>query len=442
MKSLITWVGLVDFKGAGLKPRDQRDAADNIGGGPILNAVKTLRPNEVLLIHAYASEGERKQLEPFKSWLRKNSDCGNLHSAEVPLKDPTDHEAIYGHAKRSIDAYKAEKRKNGRPIPDLYFFLSPGTPGMHAVMLLLGKAVFNARLLKSRLNEPGRKEYEVVEVRFPIDLRAERTPEADSSGKSHLKRLMETAPGGPSGFADMPQESEMMREAVARARLAARWDWAPVLLLGEVGTGKANLAKAIQAASPRAGKPFIQLNCGAAPPEGIEPALFGKNGAIAQAEGGTLFLDEIDELPLSCQIRLLDEVIASRKPDGKNPKGMADVRVVAAAGLDLDKKVAERRFRQDLYYRLHFAAIRVPALREREGDIGILIQRVLGEINETFLKPQGKPPKSLSVRAETRLIHYRWPGNLRQLTSVINRLALLTPGESIDLDDVEPPVPT
>lgn len=223
----------------------------------------------------------------------------------------------------------------------------------------------------------------------------------------------------------------------------------PVLVHGETGTGKGMLARLIHLLSGRPADRFVSLNCAALPENLVESMLFGhKRGAFtgaatdyvgkfAAADGGTLFLDEIGELPLALQPKLLkvleDGVV---EPLGASRGQAVDVRVVAATHRDLRAAVAQRTFREDLYYRIAFARVDLPALRERRSDIQHLALRVLQDLNATLYRP-----RSLSPAALKRLEQHDWPGNIRDLQNAIGRSVLLVTKTTLDADDLvlEPP---
>jgi DNA-binding NtrC family response regulator len=218
-----------------------------------------------------------------------------------------------------------------------------------------------------------------------------------------------------------------------------------VLLLGETGVGKEVLASRVHAASPRAGKPFLKINCAALVETLLEAELFGyergaftgavttKAGLLEGADGGTLFLDEVGELPLATQAKLLRVLESGEvtRVGGVKPRKV-DVRFVAATNRDLKKQIAEGRFRQDLYYRLEGLAITVPPLRERLREIPELAHAFLSRA----CAEHGRAPMSFSEAAAQRLLEYRWPGNVRELKNVISRSALLCRRATIEPEDL------
>ncbi len=221
---------------------------------------------------------------------------------------------------------------------------------------------------------------------------------------------------------------------------------ARVLITGENGTGKELVARAIHALSPRAGGPFVEVNCAAIPSELIESELFGHvkgsfTGAFADragkfelADGGTLFLDEVGDMSLSAQakvLRALQEGVISRVGTGKAVA--VDVRVIAATNKHVEQEIREGRFREDLLYRLNVVPIEVPPLRERRADIPQLVAHFAAELT----RRGGLTAKEFEPAAVQRLTAHDWPGNIRELRNVVERLLILAPGTKIGESDVE-----
>jgi formate hydrogenlyase transcriptional activator len=220
------------------------------------------------------------------------------------------------------------------------------------------------------------------------------------------------------------------------------WGDSTVLLLGETGTGKELIARAIHSHSPRLDRPFVKLNCAAIPTGLLESELFGHErgaftGAIAQKIGrlelahqGSLFLDEIGDIPLELQPKLL-RVLQEREFErlGSNRTQKVDVRIVAATHRDLEGMILEKQFRSDLYYRVNVFPITVPPLRERPDDIPLLVQHFVQQATRRMHKMIDTIP-SETVEA---LMRYRWPGNIRELENVIERAVILSPGPVLRL---------
>ena len=239
-------------------------------------------------------------------------------------------------------------------------------------------------------------------------------------------------------------QSTSFLDAVERASRAAPLD-RPVLVIGERGTGKELIAERLHHLSSRWDGPLIVMNCAALPETLIEAELFGHEagaftgagkrhvGRFEQAHGGSLFLDEIGDMPAGLQTRLL-RVLAEGEffRVGGRELIRVDVRVLAATHQDLDRLVAEGRFRADLLHRLDVVRLVLPPLRERKADIGLLAARFLDEAARKL----GTPPKQLQADALRRLEQHDWPGNIRELQNLCWRLVALAPGEAISLRDL------
>lgn len=218
-----------------------------------------------------------------------------------------------------------------------------------------------------------------------------------------------------------------------------------VLVTGESGTGKELIARAIHYNSPRAQGPFIPINCGAIPSELLESELFGHmkgafTGAIANrvgrfemADGGTIFLDEIGDLEPSLQVKLLRALQErSFEPVGATKTVNVNVRVIAATNLNLEEAVEHGRFREDLFYRLNVIPITVPALRERKTDIPLLLNHFM----DIFNKSKGRGLTGIASDALDCLVNYPWPGNIRELENLIERMTILKGQGHIDISDL------
>lgn len=221
---------------------------------------------------------------------------------------------------------------------------------------------------------------------------------------------------------------------------------ARALILGENGSGKELVARALHAGSPRAAKPFVEVNCAAIPNELIESELFGHmkgsfTGAFADragkfelADGGTLFLDEVGDMSIEAQakvLRTLQEGVITRI--GAAATTSVDVRVIAATNKNLEEEIEAGRFRQDLYYRLNVVPIEVPPLRARKGDIPLLVERFVSDL-AVFGGLKSKPFTEAALAA---LQQRNWPGNVRELRNAVERLLILSSGPDVDVADVE-----
>lgn len=219
---------------------------------------------------------------------------------------------------------------------------------------------------------------------------------------------------------------------------------ATVLVLGESGTGKEVVAQALHRSSDRKNKPFVPVNCGAIPGELLESELFGhekgaftgaltsRQGRFEMAEGGTLFLDEIGDMPMPMQVKLL-RVLQERTFErvGSNKTIECNVRVVAATHRNLENEITEKRFREDLFYRLNVFPIELPSLRERAEDIPLLVKDLLMR-----MVAEKKDSIQFSAQALALMMQHSWPGNVRELSNFIERLAITHPNEIIDASDL------
>ncbi len=227
---------------------------------------------------------------------------------------------------------------------------------------------------------------------------------------------------------------------------------ANILINGESGTGKEMVARAIHNSGPRAGKPFVAINCTAIPETLLESELFGhakgsftgatarKKGLVEEANGGTLFLDEIGDMSPPLQAKLL-RVLQERKirPVGDNNFYDVDVRVVAATHKDLKAAIREGRFREDLFYRLSVIPILIPPLRDRTEDIPLLAEHFLQKYAAANPTADGRRVTAFSKQALAKLVSLRWEGNVRELENVVERAVVLCPGTSIEVSDIPDP---
>ena len=243
------------------------------------------------------------------------------------------------------------------------------------------------------------------------------------------------------------QELTIMGRSPVMTRMLAHLDTlalseAPVLISGESGTGKELVARALHLRGARSRRPFVAVNCAALPDTLLEAELFGhergaftgavkkRDGRFKMADGGTLLLDEVAEVSLAGQAKLLRVLQEGTiEPVGTGTSLRVDVRVLSATHQNLKQRVADGRFREDLYYRLNVLDLTIPPLRERHGDLALLFEHFIRKFN-----PAGRPPPRISVRAWNKLEAYSFPGNVRELAHVVERAVVLARGDEIDLE--------
>ncbi|MCB1909280.1 MAG: sigma-54-dependent Fis family transcriptional regulator [Rhodocyclaceae bacterium] len=261
------------------------------------------------------------------------------------------------------------------------------------------------------------------------------------------KPAVEERSEAPGDFGHIVTGDAGLRAVIRKAGQLAR-SKVPVLLLGETGVGKEEFAQGVHRASPFGDGPFVPLNCGGLSRELLASELFGYAdgaftgarrgglvGKIEAADGGTLFLDEIGEMPLDLQphlLRVLEQGEIYRL--GENAPRKVDFRLVAATNRDLRQEVADGRFRMDLYYRVAVTSVRIPALRDRDGDVALLSEMFL----DHFARRHGLPRPQIAPQVLERLAAYAWPGNVRELRNVVENMLLVSDGARIGVDDLPP----
>lgn len=423
-KVLFAWLGRMDQELAA-----EGSAAD----GPIVSALGWGGFDELRLLSDWGPE----PTEGYVGWLRRYSTSA-LEVIPVDLPGgPTDFGQIYESAVRAVDALR-----RARPEAELTFHLSPGTPAMAAVWIILAKTRYSAQLIESS------KQRGVRRASVPFNLSAEYIPDLLASSDLKLRDIALGAPPGAAEFGDILYRCERMGRLVERATRTAMRS-VPVLIEGESGTGKELLARAIHRAGPRRARPFVAVNCGALPSELVESALFGhvkgaftgadrdRAGFFEQASEGTLFLDELGELPLDAQVKLLRALQEGElRRVGGDRLIKVTPRVIAATNRRLLEEVAAGRFREDLYYRLAVAVLRIPPLRDRGDDVVMLVDRLWAKAEEDSKEDPNYQHKRLSEAARRRLVAHTWPGNVRELENTLVRIAVWSRGGDIGEDEV------
>jgi two-component system nitrogen regulation response regulator NtrX len=273
-------------------------------------------------------------------------------------------------------------------------------------------------------------------------LERRRLAEERDALRRELATLQERGGGGEPLLGDGPAMTRL-REEIHRAGASE----SRVLISGESGVGKELVALALHRASPRAAGPFIEVNGAAIPDELIESELFGhvkgsftgalddRKGKWEQADRGTLFLDEIGDMSARTQAKILRAIQDGKiTPVGGSRTIATDVRIVAATNRDLPAMIRAGTFREDLYFRLAVIPLRVPPLSERPEDVPVLVSYFAGQLS----KRRGRRPKTFTPAALEALARRRWPGNVRELQNVVERLVLMSPGPTVDVDELPP----
>jgi transcriptional regulator with PAS, ATPase and Fis domain len=310
---------------------------------------------------------------------------------------------------------------------------------MQAVWILLGKTRFPATFWQSS------REQGVQRVQIPFEIAAEYVPTAGKIASRTMSELAAASAPASAAFDDIVTRNPQMQRLKTQAAILATRE-VPVLICGESGTGKELFARAIHNAGDRAQKPFVAVNCGAFPSELIDSILFGhkkgaftgassdREGVFQQAHGGTLFLDEFGELDSAIQVRLLRVLQdGTFTPVGDRQERRVDVRIVAATNRDLMQLVAEGEFREDLFYRVAVGVLHLPPLREREGDLALLSDRMLAAIAQ---RDRHLENKKISIEARNIILRHPWRGNVRELHSTLLRAALWSQGDTIEAPDL------
>jgi two-component system, NtrC family, response regulator AtoC len=310
------------------------------------------------------------------------------------------------------------------------------SPGTDVILITAHAAVADAvAALKEGAYDYITKPFEVDE----IILQMERIG-AQRALKRELEQARAELSQRKSGSAIIGRSPPMLR-LLDRIDTIAQSD-APVLITGESGTGKELVARTLHDRSTRRARPFIAVNCAAFPETLLEAELFGhergaftgavkrRDGRFKAADGGTLLLDEIAEVPLPAQAKLLRVLQEGTvEPLGTNESTRVDVRIISATHRNLRERIKEGRFREDLYYRLNVLDIEIPPLRERRGDLPLLLQYFLGRFT-----PPGKPIPSISPRAWAVLSQYAFPGNVREFAHAVEHAVVLAGGSEIDIE--------
>ncbi len=424
---LCTWIGRTDL--------DAAEGKESAGLGPIGQAVHQRSFTHVWLLCDYPKD----QGQSYAFWLKKST-AAIIKVFPWTLKSPTNYSEIYEAA---ISLVEHIKKELGEESVLFTYHLSPGTPAMAADWIILEKTHHHATLIESY------KDRGVQTVSIPFEISAEYVPDIKKLETDTLAHIIEGLPPDTPEFEAIIHKSLQMKRVIAQAKRLADYS-VPVLILGEAGTGKELFARAIHYTGKRKDKPFVAINCGAIPTELVESELFGykkgaftgahidKSGHFFEADGGTLFLDEIGELPLAAQVKLLralQEGEVTRIGDSKAKK--VDVRLIAATNKDIRTEITAGRFREDLFHRIAVGLLTLPSLRERKGDLNLLIDYMVSKVNRELNEVAGWKEKSITPAAKNVLLQHNWPGNVRELQNTIYRAAIWCPADVITEEDIK-----
>lgn len=411
MQVLFTWLGT----------RDIDNMLQNKLAAIAALAIKSEKPFDKILILA----NQREEVwHEFESFIQKRLAVAARPAAEVTVKqahiqDPIDYPSIARETEKWVGKLSDE-------ADQLTINLTSGTPAMTVLSVLVGKGKSNVHFVQVSPDN------ELIAADIPLDFGREYIR---SAAKNQAFGAV-ASPKLADAFSSITAISSEMEQVITKAKRVATSE-VPALILGETGTGKEEMAKAIHKASLRADKPLKIVNCGALAPSLVDSTLFGhKKGAFTgadknypglfeQADGGTLFLDEVGELSLDIQVKLLRAIQQGEvAPLGSTETKTVDVRVIAATHQNLPQLVAEGKFREDLFYRLAVGIITLPSLKQRLADLPAIVSQLAAQINKSGAKHPAYISKEISEDGIKFICEQPWPGNIRELWSTLNRAFL------------------
>jgi DNA-binding NtrC family response regulator len=422
---LCAWLGKTDVAESG-KGKE--------GSGPIHCALKDRRFDRLLLLSSQDTDTTNQYL----NWLGHVLPIP-VHPFMVDLPDPTVYDKIYQAASNALKECRAARKES----LNFTFHLSCGTPAMGAVWIILANSVEPAGMIQTT-SETGFRE-----VHFSFAVETDFLAKLTGHKQAELVRSLTRKPDSLEMFGGVEWQTPAMQDLLAKARHLADFETHPILILGETGSGKEELAKYIIKLSSKSRQKVVPVNCGALPPSLAEAELFGhvkgaytgaifdRPGYLEQADKATLFLDEIGEMPHDIQVKLLralnDKQIT--RVGGVKPIKV-DFRLISATNRDLTDEVAHGRFREDLFYRISGTPLKLPPLRERTLDILPLAELLLRQINEHHSIQPNYTAKTLADDARQVILEYRWPGNVRELHTTLNSAAIWGSKDAITAADL------
>ena len=411
MNILLSWLGTRDIDNM---------SQDKLAAIAAL-AVKSGNPFDKIVILA----NQREEVwSEFENFIQKRLAIAGRPAADVTVKqahieNPIDYPSIARETEKWVGKLSDEADR-------LTINLTSGTPAMTVLSVLVGKGKSNVQFVQVSPDN------ELIAADIPLDFGREYIRSAaknQASGAVANPKLADA-------FSSLTVLSSEMQQVISKAKRVATSE-VPALILGETGTGKEEMAKAIHKASLRADKPMKTVNCGALAPSLVDSTLFGhKKGAFTgadkdypglfeQADGGTLFLDEVGELSLDIQVKLLRAIQQGEVTRlGDTETKTVDVRVIAATHQNLPQLVAQGKFREDLFYRLAVGIITLPSLKQRLADIPAIVSQLTAQINKAGAKHPAYVSKEISEDGIKFICEQPWPGNIRELWSTLNRAFL------------------
>lgn len=426
MNVLLTFTGFHDPFFKGLVGHEEQP-------GPILSLLAARPFDHIFLFDTPSTQSVTTETKDAITKLHSGSE---VHVLDIKLSDPTNYHEIFkglrSHLHKIMEGFESAR---------FFVAVASGTPQMHACWVLLAASgEIPARILHVRPPRFVTKDQPPV---TEVDLSSPSFPTVRfQKGHADIEKIEIDVEAVKAQLSIVGDHATMLRSLEICAILAP--SQAPVLILGETGTGKELFARYIHRLSGRPQEIFVAVNCAAMPDDLVESLLFGhKKGAFTgaindqvgkfdAANGGTLFLDELGELQMPAQAKLLrilqDGFV---EPIGRDKAHKVDVRIVGATNRDLRKLVRQGKFREDLFYRLNVGEIKLPPLRERRSDIPKLALHILDKLNGSLRRP-----KRLSAEALSRLQSHSWEGNVRDLENVIERSVRLCRQDVLNADDL------
>ncbi len=423
----MTWIG----------DRDIEVAIGERTSGPIANFLSNPLSaiDRIVVLHEL---NEEPRLSDFWAWIRRHASAEVVRHAVPDIEDSIAYTQLYPEVQRIVHV---ELERD--PAKTVYLNGSSGRPVKHAIFMLLATPNHRLQLVSCWSDK---RPVAILQLPFAVAVdfaksTTSHTINAFSSGRPLSEKEQ-------AAFSVITGDSDAMKSAKHVAASFAGHNIA-VMIFGETGTGKELFAEAIHRASTRATKRFVPVNCGAIPESLVDAELFGakkgsytgadrdRAGLFHQADGGTLFLDEIGELPLQAQARLLRALSTTPnriRPVGGLDEAEVDVRVIAATHRDIPSMVAAGKFRQDLWYRLSTAVIRLPPLRERGPDLETLIDLTWRRL---MSDTSGLTAQTLNAAAKRALRQHHWPGNVRELMATLTRIAIRAERAEVSAQEVK-----